>query len=72
MGYWPNPVIGETTPELETHDWGLITIDPLSGATSRPEVFAGGDAVTGPDLVVTAMRAGHRAAATINEYLREN
>jgi len=69
LGYWPDPMIGKTTPELETHKWGLIVADPETGATSRAGVFAGGDAVTGPDLVVTAMVAGRKAAAAINEYL---
>jgi glutamate synthase (NADPH/NADH) small chain len=72
LGYWPDPVIGETTPDLETHNWGLIVTDHESGATTRPGVFAGGDAVTGPDLVVTAMVAGRKAAASIDEYLKEN
>jgi NADPH-dependent glutamate synthase beta subunit-like oxidoreductase len=35
-------------------------------------VYAGGDAVTGPDLVVTAMVAGRKAAETIDQYLKEN
>ncbi len=70
LGYWPDPTIGETTPGLETRKWGLIVTDPETGATTRPGVFAGGDAVTGPDLVVTAMVAGRRAAAAIDDYLR--
>ena len=69
LGYWPDPVIGETTPGLETRNWGLIVIDKASGATARDGVYAGGDAVTGPDLVVTAMAAGRRAAASIDQYL---
>ena len=70
LGYWPDPVIGKTTPGLETHDWGLITvIDRESWRTSRQGVFAGGDGVTGPDLVVTAMVAGRKAAKAIDEYL---
>jgi glutamate synthase (NADPH/NADH) small chain len=69
LGYWPDPLIGETTPDLETHKWGLIIADPETGKTSRDGVFAGGDAVTGPDLVVTAMVSGRRAAAGIDEYL---
>jgi glutamate synthase (NADPH/NADH) small chain len=69
LGYWPDPIIGKSTPELETHKWGLIVADPTTGATSRPGVFAGGDDVTGPDLVVTAMVAGRRAAHAINAYL---
>lgn len=70
LGYWPDPVLGKTTPDLETHDWGLITTDPATGRTSRPGVFSGGDCVTGPDLVVTAMVAGRRAAQAIDEYLQ--
>jgi glutamate synthase (NADPH/NADH) small chain len=71
IGYWPDPTIGKTTPNLETHKWGLILIDPETGATSRPGVFAGGDAVTGPDLVVTATAAGRKAALSIDKYLQE-
>jgi glutamate synthase (NADPH) small chain len=71
LGYWPDPIIGETTPDLKTHKWGLIVVDEKTGATSRPGVFAGGDDVTGPDLVVTAMAAGRRAAAAMDEYLQK-
>ena len=71
LGYWPDPLIGESTPGLKTHKYGLIIADPETGATSRQEVFAGGDAVTGPDLVVTAMRAGRRAAASIHTYFQD-
>jgi glutamate synthase (NADPH/NADH) small chain len=71
LGYWPDPIIGKTTPDLEIHDWGLITVkDKITGETSRPGVFSGGDCVTGPDLVVTAMNAGRRAALAIDEYLQ--
>ena len=70
LGYWPDPIIGKTTPDLDTHDWGLITADKKTGVTSRPGIFSGGDCVTGPDLVVTAMVAGRKAAASIDEYLR--
>ena len=70
LGYWPDPVIGETTPGLNTHKYGLIIVDHETGATSRPGVYAGGDDVTGPDLVVTATVAGRKAAAAIDQYLR--
>ena len=72
LGYWPDPIIGKTTPNLEVHDWGLVTVDQKTGGTSCPGVFSGGDCVTGPDLVVTAMAAGRRAALSIDEYLRAN
>lgn len=72
LGYWPDPLIGKTTPDLNTHKYGLIIADPETGATSRPGVFAGGDGVTGPDLVVTAMRAGRKAAAGIDDFLSKS
>jgi glutamate synthase (NADPH) small chain len=71
LGYWPDPLLGETTPGLETRKWGLIVADKATGATTRLGVYAGGDAVTGPDLVVTAMRAGRQAAAAIHKYLTD-
>lgn len=69
VSYWPDPIIGQTTPGLKTDKWGLIYIDPETGATSKPGVYAGGDDVTGPSLVVTAMVAGRKAAWAMNEYL---
>lgn len=70
LGYWPDPLLGKTTEGLETHDWGLITADAATGRTSRPQVFAAGDNVHGPDLVVTAMLGARRAAESIDTYLR--
>ena len=69
LGYWPDTTIGDTTPDLKTHKYGLIVVDPDTGATSRPGVYAGGDDVSGPDLVVTAMVAGRKAARAMDEYL---
>jgi len=72
LGYWPDPVIGETTPDLETHNWGLIKIlDEETGVTTRPGVFAGGDCVTGPSIVGEAMAAGRKAAQAIDEFLKQ-
>lgn len=71
LGYWPDPILGKTTPNLETHNWGLIkVVDKETGQTSREGVFSAGDCVTGPDLVVTAMRGGRKAAKAIDAYLR--
>lgn len=68
LGTSPNPLIKHTTPGLETDRRGCITADE-EGRTSRPGVFAGGDAVTGAATVILAMGAGRRAAAAIHEYL---
>lgn len=69
LGYRPDPLLGKTTPKLITTKWGLIITDQETGATSREGVFAAGDVVTGPDLVVTAMRDGRLAAESIHAYL---
>ena len=39
--------------------------DPRTGATGNPRVFAGGDAMHGGELVVTAVQDGKRAARGI-------
>ncbi|MBN1287449.1 MAG: FAD-dependent oxidoreductase, partial [Anaerolineae bacterium] len=69
LGYWPDELISKTTPGLDTYNWGLIKADAETGKTSLTNVWAGGDAVTGPDLVSTAIRAGLHAAASIHLYL---
>jgi glutamate synthase (NADPH/NADH) small chain len=69
IGYKPDPVIGETTPGIQTHTSGLLMTDENTGATHRRGIFGGGDMVTGPHLVVTAMVAGRKAAASIDRYL---
>jgi len=49
--------------------WG-IAADPKTLATNLAGVFAGGDAVSGPDVAVRAVAAGRIAAASIDQYLR--
>lgn len=49
---------------------GRLTADPLTLATSREGVFAGGDVVLGPASLVEAVAQGHRAAESIARYLR--
>ena len=68
IGTSPNPLIRTTTPGLTATKKGGIEADE-KGATSRPGVFAGGDAVTGAATVIKAMGAGKVAAAGIVEYL---
>ena len=70
IGTSPNPLIKSTTKGLETQKWGGIITNEETGATSRPGVYAGGDAVTGAATVILAMGAGKTAAAAIDEYLK--
>lgn len=68
LGTSPNPLIAKTTAGLETNRRGCLVADE-NGATTRPGVFAGGDAVTGAATVILAMGAGRKAAAAIHEYI---
>lgn len=69
LGTSPNPLIAKTTSGLETNRRGCITAD-ADGVTTRPGVFAGGDAVTGAATVILAMGAGRKAAAAIDKYIK--
>jgi glutamate synthase (NADPH/NADH) small chain len=50
---------------------GRIAVDPATGATSLPGVYAGGDCIPGPDLTVHCVRDGKRSAAAIHALLTE-
>ena len=69
LGTSPNPLIAKTTAGLETTGRGCLVADE-NGATTRPGVFAGGDAVTGAATVILAMGAGRKAAAAIDAYIK--
>ena len=70
IGTSPNPLIKSTTKGLDTNKWGCIVADEETGQTSREGVFAGGDAVTGAATVILAMGAGKKAAAAMDEYIK--
>ena len=54
---------------LEQSGRGALRADATTLETSLPGVFAGGDCVTGPDVVVTAMLAGKKAAESIDRWI---
>jgi len=54
---------------LECERRGRLLADPDTLATSVRGVFAGGDAVTGPDSVIAAIAQGRRAAQAIDRFL---
>ncbi|NQT31959.1 MAG: NADPH-dependent glutamate synthase [Deltaproteobacteria bacterium] len=70
LGTRPNPLIASTTVGLETTKYGTVVADEETGKTVKDKVWAGGDIVTGSTTVISAMGAGKRAAASIDEYLR--
>ena len=48
---------------------GTVEVDPVTCQTAVPDVFAGGDAVTGPQFVIDAIAAGKEAAVSIHRYV---
>ena len=68
IGTSPNPLIKSTTEGLAVNSRGGIIVNE-DGLTSRPAVYAGGDAVTGAATVISAMGAGKTAARAIDAYL---
>lgn len=71
IGQGPNPLVPRTTPGLILTKKGNIKADEETGQTSRSNIFAGGDIVTGAATVILAMGAGKKAAQAIDEYLRK-
>ena len=69
LGTSPNPLIARTTDGLETTRRGCLVADE-DGVTTRPGIFAGGDAVPGAASVILAMGAGRTAAAAIDRYIK--
>lgn len=69
IGNGPNPLIPNTTPDLQVTQGGNIVADSLTGKTSIDRVWAGGDIVTGAATVILAMGAGRQAARSMHEYL---
>ncbi len=70
LGTTPNPLVPTTTKGLEVTRRGTVVADEETGKTVKDAVWAGGDVVTGAATVISAMGAGKRAAASIDEYLR--
>ena len=71
IGTSPNPLIKSTTKGLEVNKRGGIIVEEETGATSKENVYAGGDAVTGAATVILAMGAGKTAAAAIDKKLMQ-
>jgi NADPH-dependent glutamate synthase beta subunit-like oxidoreductase len=55
--------------QLKVTPRGTLQTDPQSMATSRPDVFAGGDVAFGPRIIITAVAEGKKGAASIAKFL---
>ena len=54
---------------LATGKRGTVEADPVTCQTAVPDVFAGGDVVTGPQFVIDAIAAGKEAAVSIHRFV---
>lgn len=69
-GFDPVPVFAAgNADKIEVNNWGGVIVDG-NQMTSVPGIFAGGDLVRGPDLVVRAVRDSRKAATGIHRYLQ--
>ncbi|MFH0980423.1 MAG: FAD-dependent oxidoreductase [Planctomycetota bacterium] len=73
IGAKPAPGLAKVLPGVRLDGGGRIIVDPETGATSRPGVFAGGDlAAGGGATIVRAVAEGRRAAQAIDAHLRRS
>ena len=72
VGVSPNPLIPRAFSGLEISKKGTIVVDEASRRSALPDVYAGGDIVRGGATVILAMGDGKRAAASMDEALRDN
>ena len=71
LGTSQTPVIASTTPGLEINNWKCIIVNE-DFQTSRKEIFAGGDVISGASTVILAMEAGKKAAKNIDKFIKNN
>jgi len=66
----PNPLLARSEPRLRTNKWGKMIVNPETGETSIPGVFAGGDIANDAGTVIAAMGDAKRAARAMHEYVK--
>lgn len=71
IGQGANPLVTSTTKGLKTNKYGYILADNETGRTTKENVYAGGDIVTGAATVILAMGAGRSSAHAIDASLKK-
>jgi glutamate synthase (NADPH/NADH) small chain len=71
LGTSANPIVPQSTKDLQLDKRGYIVVDDETGQTSIKGVYAGGDIVTGSATVILAMGAGRKVSQSIHRYLIE-
>ncbi len=69
IGNRPNPLVPQTSPEIEVSRHGTIIVDQETMATSKSGVYAAGDIVSGAATVISAMGQGKKAARSIHRHI---
>jgi heterodisulfide reductase subunit A-like polyferredoxin len=69
IGQRPDLSALNDTADIKFSRWGTIEVDPITYATGREGVFAGGDVQTGPWVAIGAIAAGREAAESILRYI---
>ena len=72
FGFRPNPPSWFEQHAIRLNAHALVDVvreGDLPYQTSNPRIFAAGDMVRGPDLVVTAIADARRAAESVLDYL---
>lgn len=71
IGYSGDPFISSQTPELKTREPGIFQVESeATGRTTLEGIYAAGDDVHGPDLIVNAIAAARQAAQAMDKYLQ--
>ena len=70
VGQRPEAPWAEQLPDLKWTARNLMQVDPHTMQTSRPHIFAAGDAVSGPATVIEAVAGAHRAAEAIHCFVQ--
>ena len=69
VGQAPDASFISKESQLERSLWGSLEVDLNSLTTNVDGIFAGGDFITGPTTVISAIASGRRAAIAIHHYL---
>jgi glutamate synthase (NADPH) small chain len=69
IGNRPNPLVPQTSADIEVSRHGTIVADPETMATSKPGVYAAGDIVSGAATVISAMGQAKQAARSIHKFV---
>jgi len=70
IGQEPNLGNLAKTQDLKVSKWNLLEVNPETLQTNIPDIFAGGDVISGPATVIEAVEAGQRVAKYIAKYLQ--